>query len=837
MKSFFFPFFSLLLVVNVSLSKPEALEISLDKVKLLPGGKEADGIVGDFLIRNDRIEAVIAHATPLRKANMGTFWGAENVTPGCLYDLTLRGAANDQITVFSPSRQQGKVSYVRISKDGSDGEAIVEVVVTSTVSGALFKRHEYILKDGWQGVLIRSTIRNEGDKLVDGPVTDKWTNFRSRGKIGSIEWADSIDPADKAGYAYAWLPGKDGQIPPGTARLKPGDEIRIERFLAVGRSPAEAVGLVANQLELKTGELSVQLKENDGGPVSTGRLEVSTGGQVIPAYPDDDGRIRLLLPQGKASVIFVDHGRMSMERDFTVGAKNVELTLELEPRSGITFEVRKQDGSFSPCKAQFIGIDGTPSPNLGPTDRAHGCRDQYHSESGDFYVALAPGKYRVVLTRGIEHDHFEKEVILLPGKTVKVETTLRRTVSSPGWVSTDFHNHSTPSGDNVCGTDDRVINLAAEHIEFAPTTEHNRIYDWSPHIQKLGLSKEISTVSGVELTGSGAHINAFPLIPEPYRQDGGSPVWVDDPRINAINLRELHGHRPDRWIHINHPDMVENFIDRDKDGRPDGGFSGIVSLIDAIETENFRQATILEGAPFRITRRAAREQVTINREFVWLQLLNKGMKMWGIAVSDAHHVHGNGVGGWRTYVRSSTDDPEKIDWKEISRRAKAGQMILTTGPYLEVETADGVFPGGHARANGEIDLKVRVQCASWIDIDRVQVLVNGRAEPTLNFTRKSHPKWFSDGVLKFDKSLRVSLDEDAHLVVVAYGENFDLKKGYGSSAQASMNPCAYNNPIFVDVDGNGFTPNGDTLGFPLPTGRLTVTQAKALLGKAGKKLD
>tara|TARA_B110000116_G_C16364848_1_gene371468 strand:+ start:26 stop:520 length:495 start_codon:yes stop_codon:yes gene_type:complete len=164
-------------------------------------------------------------------------------------------------------------------------------------------------------------------------------------------------------------------------------------------------------------------------------------------------------------------------------------------------------------------------------------------------------------------------------------------------------------------------------------------------------------------------------------------------------------------------------------------------------------------------------------------------------------------------------------------------MILTTGPYLEVETADGVFPGGHARANGEIDLKVRVQCASWIDIDRVQVLVNGRAEPTLNFTRKSHPKWFSDGVLKFDKSLRVSLDEDAHLVVVAYGENFDLKKGYGSSAQASMNPCAYNNPIFVDVDGNGFTPNGDTLGFPLPTGRLTVTQAKALLGKAGKKLD
>ena len=27
---------------------------------------------------------------------------------------------------------------------------------------------------------------------------------------------------------------------------------------------------------------------------------------------------------------------------------------------------------------------------------------------------------------------------------------------------------------NVRNSDDRIINLAAKHIEFAPTTEHNR---------------------------------------------------------------------------------------------------------------------------------------------------------------------------------------------------------------------------------------------------------------------------------------------------------------------------------------------------------------------------
>ena len=218
-------------------------------------------------------------------------------------------------------------------------------------------------------------------------------------------------------------------------------------------------------------------------------------------------------------------------------------------------------------------------------------------------------------------------------------------------------------------------------------------------------------------------------------------------------------------------------------------------------------------------------------------MLNRGLKTWGIAVSDAHTVYGNGVGGWRTYVRCSTDDPAKIDWREISRRAKGGQMILTTGPYLEVETTEGILPGGLARSNDSIDLKVKIQCASWIDIDRVQVLVNGRAVKALNFTRKSHPEWFTGGVVKFDRILPISLSEDAHLIVVAYGSDSDLKTGYGTSSQSGIRPCAYNNPIFIDLDGDGFTPNGDTLGFELPTGRISVEDAKKQLSSAGIEME
>ncbi|MCB1086304.1 MAG: hypothetical protein KDM63_04615, partial [Verrucomicrobiae bacterium] len=48
-----------------------------------PGGKEADSIVGDFVIRNDRISAVISGNLPLRRANMSTFYGEDGITPGC----------------------------------------------------------------------------------------------------------------------------------------------------------------------------------------------------------------------------------------------------------------------------------------------------------------------------------------------------------------------------------------------------------------------------------------------------------------------------------------------------------------------------------------------------------------------------------------------------------------------------------------------------------------------------------------------------------------------------------------------------------------------------------
>ena len=820
------------------MATPEAFEIGRRQVSELPKGKEADGILGDFVLRNDVVEALISHNAPNRRANMTSFYGADGTTPGCLYDLGLRGAANDQITLFSPLGQRGNVSYVRIVESGDDGRAVVETKVSSAINEGVEVTHGYHLRDGWQGVLIVSKVLNKTNQAHVFKAADTWKSFDSArvGTLEGIQWADAVDPADKAGYAYTWCKEEGSVLPSGSeVSLKPGESIQLARFLAVGTSPAHAVGLVAAR-NGDTGRFVRKLVDASGEPVVRATLQIhyQSGNKekILPACPDEQGVIDLALPVGKHKMTIRDHGRSSQSFEATIAAEQKdEATLTLGAVSQVRLAIHDDIGRSTPCKVQFIGISGTPSPKLGPNNRAHGCLDQYHSETGAFAVPLDPGRYRVVVTRGIEYSHLSKEILLEQGAEVEITGVLKRLVQTPGWVSADFHNHSTPSGDNTCGTDDRMINLAAEHIEFAPTTEHNRSYDWRPHLKKLKLTDYIQTVPGVELTGSGAHFNSFPFKPDPLAQDGGAPVWQKDPRLNAITLRELQGQNPDRWVQINHPDMTENFIDRDADGRVDGGYLTLGKLIDGVETQNYLGTDILLGAPYKIVKepKTLARQIRYVREFIWLQLLNQGHKIWGVAVADAHTVHGNGVGSWRNYLPSSSDNPSEIDWREMVQQAKGGRLICTTGPFLSVETTDGTIAGGSTRASGSIDLKVQVQCTDWISIDRVQVLVNGAPRPDLNFTKKTHPKWFQDGVVVFDQTLTVPLSQDSHLIVVAYGEHSTLVTGYGSSAQATMHPCAYNNPIFIDVDGGGFTANGDTLGYPLPTKNLTIGQVQGNL--------
>ena len=806
--------------------RAEAFEIGRGNVDQMPAGKEADGLPGDFVLRNNKIHALVSGTQPFRRANMTTDYGS--VLQGCLYDLDVRGAGNDQLTVLRPGGETGYLSRVAVVEDGSAGAAVVEAVRTAPMGEGLYSRHEYRLEPDWQFLLVRSTYRNESQESVTIAPAPTWKGLENEQSADGVMIGDSVDPFDKRGYAVS---SADGSGLPAETILEPGEEKTFSIRVAVGDAPLAAYGVLAAERG-PTGEVEGSVKDSAGQPAVHGSMRVSIGGESVLQYPDAQGRVAFQLPAGSYNVQFEDIGRDIVEREITVErGKTTRLDLDVPVASTVKVAIRDADGHPSPGKVQFIGLDGTETPNFGTDYRVYGGNHQYQAHDGHVTQQVPPGKYLLRVTLGPEHDLAEQRIEVGQGETVEVEAALERTVDTEGWISTDYHAHSTPSGDNYCSTRDRIINFAAEHIEFAPTTEHQRLYDWAPQIESLGLSERIKTVPGIELTGSGQHFNSFPIEPDPMAQNGGAPLWHFDPRINAVTLRNWgtptlkggsridpaanarnrvghFGGGSDRWVQANHPDVGGVFFDRNRDGVEDGGFAGFEKLIDAAEVWS---AEILTLSPRYNTRDGA------NRTFGWLQMLNQGRRVWCVAVSDAHRIFGNGVGGWRTYVPSSTDRPSEIDHEEIVRNSKAGRMMITNGPFLEVSTADGLPIGSTVISEGFVDLQVRVQTPNWMEVDRVQVLVNGRQPEQYNFRRQEVPGMFRDEVVNFEETIRVILQRDAHLIVVAIGEGSSIERGWGLDPNGKMHPVAYTNPIFVDADRDGFEANGDTLGHPLMT--------------------
>uniref|UniRef100_UPI0037C896D4 hypothetical protein n=1 Tax=Prosthecobacter sp. TaxID=1965333 RepID=UPI0037C896D4 len=245
----------LTLLIASSVPAAEVFEAALGRETELPKGKEADGILGDFVLRSDKVEAVISQNSPNRKANMSTFYGEDGVTPGCLYDLTLRGANNDQLVVYGPCGH-GPVSYVKILDSKEKSVAAVESVTTAAKNGGVYKRHEYRVQDGTQGIIITTTLRNETDKPQKVFTKSDLTRFDVTGMTtDGIFWTDAINPAHKCGYAVGTLNVTGTEKVEDTLELAPKQEVVISRFFAIGTSPAQAVGEFRSVKGVKLGSV------------------------------------------------------------------------------------------------------------------------------------------------------------------------------------------------------------------------------------------------------------------------------------------------------------------------------------------------------------------------------------------------------------------------------------------------------------------------------------------------------------------------------------------------------------------------------------------------------
>ncbi len=379
-----------------------------------------------------------------------------------------------------------------------------------------------------------------------------------------------------------------------------------------------------------------------------------------------------------------------------------------------------------PAKVAFTGRAETKDPNLGNWYATFAVKNLVYTPNGRFDQAVPPGSYDVVISHGPESDAWFGQVDLAPGQSAELAVTLPRVVDTSGWIAADLHGHTTHSGDNNVELTGRVLNLAAEGIEFAPSTDHVRIVDWQPGLDALGLNAFLKTCLGSEISGPGAemHHNAFPLPPNWGAQANGGVPAGGDLTAQTTRIARWQGGGP--WLlQLNHPPVQRLFFDQQ---HPEA-----YAVIRAVEAM---------GNPLGAS------QLGKNRCYDWIQLLNTGLRLTGVANTDSHAL-AHGAGYQRSYVKSGTDQPAQIDPLAVVEAIKRGQVVMSSGPFMTVTATAGgatVEPGADLTApGGKVALKVKVQCPNWMDIDRVQVLVNGVARPDLNLTRAQHAERFGDG--------------------------------------------------------------------------------------------
>ncbi|HEY1602483.1 MAG TPA: CehA/McbA family metallohydrolase [Pirellulales bacterium] len=800
-----------------------------------PQGKEVDCIYGDWMLRNDRVVAVIAEAIAKRNANMTV----RNVR-GSVIDLTARNDQNDQLSAYYPLNAQ----YELVGPLASDGTLLEKAPVGQEKEATLMFRGPaadklstaevtYVLPEGARWLKIITRVTSTSDKPLELSIGDA---IRADGEFdfGRVDdlglfWAyDSfwrqaygaviLDPA------WRFVPNatKRGEHPElriasasTAAPLAPGEIRETVRYLFPA---ANTLDVLAIARELR-GEslLKVELSVNDSqGAVDGAEIQVKTaaGEPIAHGRTDAKGQLSTRLPAGSYQVVASALGRG--EKAVTLdAARDVRQSIELPTAGYVVAKIVGLGGAETACKVQFRGRNGTADPNFGPDSAIHGVRNLYYSQDGKFRVPLDPGEYDVILSYGPEFDAVFTTVSVERGKDTPLTAELKRTVDTKGWLSADFHSHSTPSGDNTSSQRGRVLNLLAEHIEFAPCTEHNRITVYDPHLEFFAARQKMLSCPGMELTGRPLpinHQNAFPLTPHPRTQDGGAPLSDIDPVVQIERLA-MWENGSDKLVQINHPNIVQMVADRDLDGSADGGFEKMFSFMDVVEVHPldtiFSQPTKLPT-----------EREEGNRIFHWLQLLNLGYRVPGVVNTDAHwNFHGSG--GMRNFIKSSTDDPAQASVPTLVHTCEHGNIMMTNGPFLEVQAKadqgnDTAAVGEDLAApGGKLHLQVRVQCPNWLEVNRVQVFVNGKPEPKWNYTRRTHPDKFHQATVVFAEDLPIALEADAHLIVACAGEGKEVGPIMGPYFGKIM-PTAVGNPIFVDIAGDGFQPNGDMLGLPLP---------------------
>jgi hypothetical protein len=790
----------------------------------LIGGVTAKAKVGDYKIYNDKVAFAIGRAGASRGYHP---YGGQVLDVDLVHDAPGRSSFGEVITAFDLSVL--RVDTVEVINEGKNGEPsrvrakgeadvfpLFDALFSKIFAAKKYDMDwtvDYVLEPNADFLRIEHRLKNRGREEIDfglpllafmfGDGADPFVQgygFQPPSGSGSSPYYAAVD--DQVTYIVgrpdsrlSFVITESGIVVTGTGdgfKLRGREEVVITHHLVVGdgnlSKTQEAWRRAAGEPEGV--RIAGRVVDDAGEAVAGARVHVvesepvqAERDYVTRAVSGADGSYELFLPQGRYDL------RVATEGKAVTPARTIEVTeahegLELVvPRAGrVRYAVKDDAGRDLPVKLSIESMSGAVEQlpvRYGEIRQGFGLVSTVFGYTGSGEIELIPGQYRIMISRGIEYEIAQPVVTVTAGEVASLQETLVRSVSTPGWMTTDTHIHSQLSPDSPDLFPFKVKAMVVENLEVPVSTEHEAIGDFNPAIAELGVGSWMQGIIGSEVTTfTYGHFNAFPLVPNPVLPGNGRVSWYQKPP--AETFAAIRRNPGDAFIQVNHPrsQAIGGYFTAmgfDRDAytfRQEAEFS---PDFDGIEVLNECGNGTLDQDPIQD----------------WFSFLNHGLKRYGTASTDNHKAGGGDMGVPVTYVRMPTDEPSEADVDDFRAAFKSGRLILSCGPFVEMTAGEASIGDTVALTGDTLQIHARVAAASWIDVDALDVLINGKVEQTIPLVR-------GDGSVLFDDDIALALPaQDAWIALSVRG---DQRHGVWARGRPSF---ALTNPIFVDGTGDG----------------------------------
>lgn len=816
------------LPLDVRLGPGEVRAGVVTRASELLGGPTARGRVGDLKLYNDRVAVIVAQPGDARGYHPygGTILDADRVRaegePGrsnfgeVIVGLDLSVLRADAVSVVSDGRD-GREARVRVR-----GEPDVMPLFDSLLSQLFVpERYEldwevdYVLEPGAEVLRIEHTVFNRGRELAEFGLPLAAFLFGDGADLYLDAYGFSVPSRNATGRYFgavapevSYLYGRPDErvgilvVQSGVTisrlgeafSLRPRDRTSFVHHLVVGdgdlsRTQAswrEAAGEAQGAL------VRGHVRDPAGRGVAGARVHASR--LDAPAAERDhtsrtrsgaDGAFELEIEPGRHQLVASTDARLvGAPLTVEVASAPIEgLELAIGQPGEVVYSIRDPEGRDLPAKLTVIRLEevGELLPErFGEPGAQAGAFVTVFAERGMGSFEVPPGRYRAYVSRGNEYEIHEAELEVVAGEERFLGAVLERSVATPGWQKSDTHIHAQLSPDSPDLYPFKVRAMVTEGLELPVSTEHEAIGDFNPAIRELGLEAWMQGIVGSEITTfTYGHFNAFPLVPQPDRPGNGRIEWY---RLSpAETFAAIRANPGDPFIQVNHPRAASI----------GGYFSAMGFDRTTLESRrpdemsfDFEGIEVMNGCG----------NGTLAQEPIqdWFAFLNRGIHKVGTASTDNHKAMQGGLGYPVTYVRLSTDEPAEAGVDEVRKAFREGRLVLSCGPFLEVRVGSAEV-GDLVRLQGDlVQLEVRVAAPRWMDVDLLEVVLNGEVVKVEHLP-------VADGVERFAGTVTASVapGRDAWVAVAVRG---DGRHGVWAHRRPSF---ALTNPIFLDGDGDG----------------------------------